>query len=68
MTFGLLVTKWRILLSSYEVSLKNARKVFNVCCILHNWCINQCVLFEHGGTEKIIKKVHGRRSIPGLMS
>jgi hypothetical protein len=58
MTFEFLVTKWRILLSALEVSLKNARKVFNACCILHNWCIDEWVLFEDGRTEKIIKKVY----------
>jgi hypothetical protein len=41
-----------------ESVIKNAHKVFSACCILHNWCIDQRVLFEDGRTEKIIKKVY----------
>jgi hypothetical protein len=41
MAFGRLVTKWRILHCSLEVPLAKSGLVFQVCCILHNYCIDE---------------------------
>lgn len=41
MAFGRLINKWRILKTPLHVRLKNARKVFMACALLHNFCINE---------------------------
>jgi len=41
MAFGRLVTKWRTLCSSLEVPLAKSGYVFQACCILHNYCIDE---------------------------
>ena len=43
-------------MAALEVSLKNASKVFNACCILHNWCVTERILNEND--TGIIKKVY----------
>lgn len=39
--FGLLVSKWRILKRSMQVSLKNSASVIHACARLHNFVINE---------------------------
>jgi len=46
MAFGLLKTKWRILRLPLELPLKDAALVFHVCCLLHNYCINERLLLD----------------------
>jgi hypothetical protein len=60
MAFGLLVTKWRILLSALSVSLVNASKVFNACCILHNFCIDEKLINMQ---DPRLKKVYSSTNI-----
>ena len=40
MAFGLLVTKWRVLQSPLQCSLKNNSRILLACAILHNYVIN----------------------------
>ncbi len=44
MAFGRLVTKWRTLCSSLEVPLAKSGYVFQACCILHNYCIDEEII------------------------
>jgi hypothetical protein len=39
--FRLLTAKWRILRSPLEVGLRKVSKVFQVCAMLHNFCIRE---------------------------
>jgi hypothetical protein len=41
MAFALLTSKWRIFKRDLEVKIRNAPRIIQVCCILHNFCINE---------------------------
>jgi hypothetical protein len=43
MAFGRLVSKWRILRAPLEVPLSKCASVFQACCQLHNFCIDEMV-------------------------
>jgi len=43
MAFGRLVSKWRILRAPLEVPLSKCASVFQACCHLHNYCIEEMV-------------------------
>ena len=55
MAFGLLVTKWRILMMTLSTLLANTYKAFNACCVLHNYCIDERLL---NSLDPKIKKVY----------
>ena len=38
--FGLLISKWRILLSPQDANFKNIHYLISACLLLHNICIN----------------------------
>ncbi len=46
MAFGLLKTKWRSLRLPLQLPLKDAALVFHVCCLIHNYCINERLLLD----------------------
>ncbi len=41
MAFGCLITKWRVLRTALEVPLRQAGTVFQACCHLHNYVIDE---------------------------
>jgi hypothetical protein len=43
MAFGRLVSKWQILHAPLEVPLSKCASVFQACCHLHNYCIDEMV-------------------------
>jgi hypothetical protein len=56
MAFGLLKTKWRILRTALEVPLAEAPVIFQVCCLLHNYCINERLQLDE---EIRIERMYG---------
>ncbi len=51
MAFGRLVTKWQILRTPLEVPLSKCASVFQACCHLHNYCIDERVNDSGEGTR-----------------
>lgn len=56
MAFGLLKTKWRILRTALELPLAEAPIIFQVCCLLHNYCINERLQLDN---EVRIERMYG---------
>ncbi len=56
MAFGLLKTKWQILHTALELPLAESPMIFQVCCLLHNFCINERLQLDN---EVRIERVYG---------
>jgi hypothetical protein len=56
MVLGLLKTKWQILHTALELPLAEAPIIFQVCCLLHNYCINERLQLDN---EVRIERMYG---------
>jgi hypothetical protein len=56
MAFGLLKTKWWILCTALELPLAEFPIIFQVCCMLYNYCINEQLQLDN---EVSIEKMYG---------
>ena len=56
MVLGLLKTKWQILHTALELPLAEAPIIFQVCCLLHNYCINERLQLDN---EVCIERIYG---------
>ncbi len=56
LAFGLLKTKWQILCTALELPLAESPMIFQVCCLLHNFCINERLQLDN---EAHIERMYG---------